>query len=369
MTVAEIRAKGAKMNESSLGMPTRPSEITLDWLNKVLGAQDIPTISMFSLEPIEAGFYGSLARIDVAYNFPTSAPHTYIAKFAAEDLAVREALSGLGIYECEYNFYTKLSAKSPIRTAKCFVAHFEPEGQELLLLMEWIEGTVFDDMTGATFEQAELAFSEASRLHKHWLGDPILNEPWIHPIGGPPLLDKLIAASEHAIPEGAKLVSECCPDWLLDNAGRGHEIIRDQLVELNSLPHTLIHLDYRLSNMIFSGDADESITLIDWQSVLRAPGVCDVAFFATIGLTVSDRREWENELVRRYLQSTHGWSEDIWPAWFEMAWCRMSLFGAFNCLRNVTVMDMTNPTTKAFMCAWIERTCAAAEDHNALQYL
>lgn len=122
--------------------------------------------------------------------------------------------------------------------------------------------------------------------------------------------------------------------------------------------------------MIFSSsEGNESFTLIDWQGALRAPGVCDLASFAAYGLTVSDRRDWEDELIGRYLFSTEGWTGTKWPGWFEEAFGRASLVGAFNCLRNATVLDMNDPPTKALLYAWIERTCAIAEDHNALKYL
>ena len=350
--------------------PTAPSEISLDWLNKRLGAAGIPRIASFRIEPVEAGFYGSLARIDVWYEAPGTGPPAFFAKFAAEDRSVRESLRPLAIYEREYNFYTTLAAHSPVRVPKCYFAFYEPESQDTLLLLEQIEGDVFDDLTGATARQAEIVFDQAAQFHKHWLGHPVLEEDWVQPLGGPPILEGFAAATAEAAAEGAGIIGDSCPKWMLNNIDRVFDIIRGQLVEINRLPHTLIHYDFRLANMIFSGkEGSESLTLIDWQAALRAPGVCDLGSFAAYGLTVSDRRDWEGELVGRYLFATEGWAGKNWPGWFEDAYGRTNLVAAYNCLRNATVLEMNDPPTKALLHAWIERTCAIAEDHNAIRFL
>ena len=364
-----MTAKTKRKGESAQ-VPTRPSELTVDWVNSVLAEHRIEPMTDLRIEPVGAGLYGTIVRIVESNGGTEAVPRSFVAKFSAEDLEIREALMPLQIYSREYNFFTKLSADLPIRTPTCYFAHYDPDTADSVLLMDYVEGEVFDDLRGATHEQAERAFDVAARLHVSMLGSEILEADWIHPLGGPPVIDGVVAATAQALPEGIELIRDRCPSWMKQNANRAPEIIRTQLAELNLLPHTLVHLDYRLSNMIFHGeDAEAGMTLVDWHSVLRAPGVCDIAFFTLMAINVSDRREWEDELVNRYLEKTHGWTERVWPDWFKMAWHRMSLFSAFNCIRNATVLDMSEAATRELLYAWIERSCAMAEDHNAVSYL
>ena len=68
-----------------------------------------------------------------------------------------------------------------------------------------------------------------------------------------------------------------------------------------TIPRTLTHSDYRLTNMLFGGPPEaREITVVDWQRVAIARGPVDVAFFAVLSLTPELRRAWERELVEQY---------------------------------------------------------------------
>jgi len=238
-----------------------------------------------------------------------------------------------------------------------------------VLLLEYVEGDVFDDVTGATLEQAKRAFDVAAGLHAELSGSRRLEAPWIQPIGCPAVIEGLVAATEAAIPEGTEIVRDYAPDWMMAHADRAHEIVGNQLSKIYRLPDTMIHVDFRLSNMILERGEEGALVLVDFHSLLRGPGVCDLSFFALTALTVTDRREWEDELVRRYLETVHGWNDSAWPDWFKTAWRRYSLFLAYNAIRNATVLDMSDPAAKAFVVACVERACAVAEDHDAIGFL
>ena len=63
-------------------------------------------------------------------------------------------------------------------------------------------------------------------------------------------------------------------------------------------PMTIAHADYRLENMLF--DADNTVTLIDWQTAMFTAGATDLAFFCGTRLDTQLRRELEQELLDRY---------------------------------------------------------------------
>ena len=357
------------MDRQTIQIPTKAAEITPEWLNSVLAEFGFPKVEEVEVTPVDKGYYGSLARLGVFYQQLDSTepepPKTFFVKFTVEDPETREALKPLGINKREVNFYSKLAEKIPFKTPRCFACHFDEESHDSLILLEYVEGEVSDDVTGASYEQAKLAISEAARLHGAMQGHELLNEPWVESIGGP-IIGELVEATRIAVPKGVDPLREVCPSWMLEYSSRAHEILGEQLKELNSLPDTLIHMDYRLANMIFTGDA---VTHIDWHSVHRGPGICDIGFFSSISLTVPDRRAWEKELFLHYLRIAHDWKDSEWPEWFETAWRRFSLVMVFNCIRNAAVLDLSDSATKAFMFAWVERAAAIVEDHNALRLL
>ena len=358
-------------------VPTKTPEVTLEWLNESLKRHGLPRIESFRIQPIDAGFYGSIAKIEVTYVDDEAgeggpggtAPTAFAVKFPPEDLVKRNSLAeSLGLYEREYNFYTQLGDQVPIPVPKCYAACYEHSNQNSVLLLEWVEGEVSDEIEGATYEQAKRAFESAAQLHRRFYSDPILEEEWIKPFGGPPVIDGLVAAQRAMVPVGLARIRDWCPDWMAKHAENSHEIIHQQLTELNRLPHCLIHLDFRLPNMIFG--ANDSMVLVDWHSPLRAPGLLDLVFFLAMSTKSEDRREWEEELVGGYLDAVHGWSANTWPDWFRTGWCRFALVSAFNCLRNAAVLDIENdPVARDSMKVWIERSDSLVRDHDALALL
>jgi aminoglycoside phosphotransferase (APT) family kinase protein len=70
----------------------------------------------------------------------------------------------------------------------------------------------------------------------------------------------------------------------------------------------LIHGDLHLDNLIFDGDADRPVVVLDWQTAAVGPPAWDLALFVFGSLGVDDRRAAEAELFERYvtLLARHG---------------------------------------------------------------
>ncbi|MFL6156551.1 MAG: phosphotransferase, partial [Marmoricola sp.] len=62
-------------------------------------------------------------------------------------------------------------------------------------------------------------------------------------------------------------------------------------------PLGLVHGDFRLDNLLFTADG---CTVVDWQTMTWGPAVMDASYFLGGGLSVADRREHEERLVRAY---------------------------------------------------------------------
>jgi aminoglycoside phosphotransferase (APT) family kinase protein len=186
----------------------------------------------------------------------------------------------------------------------------------------------------------------------------------------PGFLDGMVGATEEAVPLARERLSGIAPDWLLKRVDEAPAIVFEQLRALDALPHTLIHLDYRVQNMIFLPEENpDSMTLIDWQFMLRGPGVVDIAVFCMLSLQVDHRRAWENELVLGYLSELEGRAILEWPDSLKEAWRRMALFNAFQMIRNIPVFDLANEDVVQFVRELFTRFEAAVDDHAALDLL
>ena len=65
-------------------------------------------------------------------------------------------------------------------------------------------------------------------------------------------------------------------------------------------PSTLIHSDVHLGNWYISGD--DCMGLCDWQCLGKGHWARDVAYALSTTISIEDRREWERDLLRRYLE-------------------------------------------------------------------
>ena len=84
-------------------------------------------------------------------------------------------------------------------------------------------------------------------------------------------------------------------------------------------PWSLIHIDYRLDNLLIDDRGDEpAIAVVDWQSVTIGSPAADVAYFLGAGLQPEVRASEEEAILREYhdgLQAAgiegYDWS-DLW---------------------------------------------------------
>jgi hypothetical protein len=174
-------------------------------------------------------------------------------------------------------------------------------GQRFVLLLEdMAPAQVGDDLAGASFEQAAAALRAAACLHAGFWGSPRLDElwwAWRAAASGP----RAQQAYERARPAFEEHYGDGLPrqvrellDWLAEHGGK----LR---VELGRLPQTLLHVDFRLDNLLFSDEtAEAEVTLIDWQATGVGPAASDVASFMSSSLRAEASAEEERELLGIY---------------------------------------------------------------------
>lgn len=345
-------------------VPTSPEGIDVAWLNSVIGDTASPFVSV-AVEPMAAdtGMYGRLARVTARGADATHAPAIFVAKFASASAETRAAVGKSGLYRNEYDFYTRMAEGFPIRVPRCHFAHYDPTNYDTLLLLEALDGTFGDDVLGATLNQARTAVDTVARMHRYWTDSHRLDaHPWV-----PRFLDSdfyrgLDAIDADYVRRAMVVLDDLVPGWLRRHAPQTATILKSQLAELCQLPSTLLHSDIRLANMCFD-DSGGAMSLIDWQFPFRGPGIWDLSILVCYGLTVADRRAWQQDLFERYFDGGQI------PDWVHAAYRRAALFMVFNMVRNAVLLDLTNAGAQALMKVFVERSCAAVEDAGALDLL
>jgi hypothetical protein len=69
------------------------------------------------------------------------------------------------------------------------------------------------------------------------------------------------------------------------------------------LPHTLLHSDVHVGNWYVTSEG--RMGLCDWQCIAKGHWSRDFAYAISAALTVEDRRAWERDLLRLYLDRLH----------------------------------------------------------------
>lgn len=92
-------------------------------------------------------------------------------------------------------------------------------------------------------------------------------------------------------------------------------------------PVTFLHYDVHIGNWYMTGEG--RMGLCDWQCTVKGNWACDVAYAVSSALTVEDRRAWERDLLRLYLDRLRAAGVREAPA-FDQAWLayRQQLFHA-----------------------------------------
>ena len=162
-------------NESIGNPPWRAEDISVKWLNDVLGKHDdfrSAEIASFDMDMISTGygFVGEVWRIKLQYeNRTSSTPESVAAKFANRDPRIKLYTSGLTVKEA--NVYLHLGADSEFIMPRCYFADSDPETGDCAILIEDLSRGRFDNSIGGISEDdAKSAVRAIAAFHAQWWG-------------------------------------------------------------------------------------------------------------------------------------------------------------------------------------------------------
>lgn len=292
-----------------------PDQLTPKWLTRVLNqAGYAGTVSEISWHSIGAGQVGENARFELTGS--GDLPDSVVGKFPSTDPTSKQTAIQLNNYAREVFFYTDLAATVDIQTPIILATEFDPKTHDFAILMEDLApGKQIDQMSECTVDQGALALEELAKLHGPRWGDTSLaNFPLLIP---QPLADiktplycllqeGFLQRYAHRLTANEqKSVTEFGSACAAEN------------YNLYDCPATLIHIDYRLDNMIFGGP--HPLTVLDWQSINLGCAINDVSYFMGTSLSTEQRAKEERALLKHYLEQLRSFDVQLsWDAFWDL---------------------------------------------------
>jgi hypothetical protein len=307
-----------------IGFPASAGAVTPDWLNRVFKQQGYDAIvGSFEANPIGAGMVASSLRVDIVYERSDGrAPRSIVVKLPHSDALNRGHQKEVGVYARECGFYTHILPTVDVPAPVCYFAGYDPHTTDFVLLLEDMTPAVpGDQIRGCSVEIAERAITDIVKLHAPRWGDQSL---YAH---------RFLAGVGNGLDGPASLEPEQFAQFWQQflNRYRGH--ISDEVIRVgNGLTKhfaswkrrydgtcCITHGDFRLDNVLIdTNNAQQPITIVDWQMVGIGCGAADVAYFLGSGLSPEVRREHERDLLRVYHETLL--SQGIADYTFERLW-------------------------------------------------
>lgn len=283
--------------------PLTVDDLTVEWIAAAMGDHlQGATLTGFSPSVIGVGegFMGQLARVALTYSGETDAPKSLIAKFAATRQETRDMAADQKLYQREIGFYRDIGNNVGVPTAACYYLKYLPATNHFILLLEDLApGEASDQVIGTDKATSREVIEQFAKLHAKWWNSPKLEEydwaKWL--LKSMPMEDglALFRQSQEEVeetgkfdryPEMKRLMPLLPPLFKFDPAP--------------PYPFTLTHGDLRSDNIIKPSAAGGRFAIIDWQLTGVGDPVQDIARWMVQSISIEDRRETEQELLKLY---------------------------------------------------------------------
>lgn len=284
--------------------PLQVEELTTDWLQSalsdVLGGQRIESFSP-EVIGVGEGFMGQLARLQLSFAGEAgAAPRSVIAKFASTKPETREMARDQKAYDREIGFYRDIGHEAGVPVPTCYYSEMDADSYHFILLLEDLApGVPSDQVVGTRKETSRQVIEQFARLHAQWWNsDDLQRHDWARWVmqevsmedGLVQFHESMRSAEEtgrfDAYPEIKRLLPLLPPLFKVDPAP--------------PFPFTLTHGDLRSDNVIEPGPEGGRFAIIDWQLAGIGDPVYDVARWLVQSISIEDRRETEEELLKLY---------------------------------------------------------------------
>lgn len=289
-------------------LPTTSAQITADWLNEVLPDEQRGGARIVTVEPAVigegVGFLGEVARLTLGYDDPANGSvRSLISKMPTDNEGFKSLGMMLGLYAKESGFYRDAAHHMQVRVPGCYANLVDDDNNFVLLLEDLAPMRPGNQLASCTLDEAKMALAEVAKIHAHWWEHDRLPEfeSWLPGTDGPAFevfkggflggVEKFHSDFAHYVSDDVvALVDRIAADYDSMTAnGPGRS------------PHTLVHGDFRLDNLMFDDSSTPpSIAILDFQLPFRANPLWDVVYFMAGSFTPEWRRTHQDELLGGY---------------------------------------------------------------------
>lgn len=295
------------MNKHKLNIVSDPSQVDADWITAALNQAGIEgKVDHLTAESIGTGQVGENVRYTLTGD---GVPATVVGKFPSMDPVSKQTGIDLKNYIREVFFYKELQRTVDITTPNVFFTDIDPETHDFIILMEDLApGRQGDQLEGCTADEAALAMEELGKLQGPRWGDESL------------MAYELLGGREAGESAGHQSLYQMLEPGFLERYGNRLDAHQQQIVHevgerlgtyhaLYDGPPGLVHVDYRLDNMMFGGPYP--LAVVDWQSITLGCPVADASYFLGTSLPPALRASEERHLLKIYLDVLRSYGVEL----------------------------------------------------------
>lgn len=355
-------------------IPWRYEAITPEWMTHIL-CRDHPEAKVVAvrLDVPDSGT-SNRRRIFVDYNDAGQAlglPRSVFCK-ATVDLVNRILLSTSALLS-ETSFYTLIRPQLTIEAPEAWLAVYDPDSfASIVMLKDLGDSVTFcSHHTAMTLDRAKDQMEVLAKLHGHFYQSPQFDTTRAHMFR----YDHRFAALDRdhdfksMCEAGLHAAADVIPPRLLAREAEAWPATLRASARHGELPLTITHGDVHLKNWYIT--ADDRMGLSDWQVTSKGHWSRDVAYTIATALTVDQRRLWEKELLRHYLDAFVAAGGEAVP--FDEAWLnyrqQMLTTLAWWTMTLTPLGDVPDMQPRDITLEFIRRIAAAVDDLDTLDSL
>ena len=350
-------------------LPGCLEEVTEDWVAEAL-TDTIGELDTMTIENLGDGIgqVSELGKLTITSR--DGGQHTLIIKTRTNVPAMHDIGLSYGMYEREVNFYQQMADDISLRTPEIYYAEWDPDGERVVLLMEFMNGWYSpDQVAGATREEVEKAIRGLAPLTASYWNSPLRGRiQWL----GDSQSDyyRKISADYPSSIDGflERFGDQMSPDIerTLNRIDRASDAILKAQAEGT---YALTHWDYRVENLFFKTD-EPDVAVIDWQLMMWMKPAWDFTYLCFTNITLENRHAWLEDLSELYLEElarngVEGYGKDELRADIRL------------CLPGISVVpviggssfDETNARSKALFGAVANRIFSGIEEMECMSRL
>jgi aminoglycoside phosphotransferase (APT) family kinase protein len=289
-------------------VPCSPHAITPEWLTAVLcGRNPGAAVTHVEVRPASAGTH-ERHQLIVSYNAEGRRAALPVSIFTKSlPSIVTRMIGGFnGTARVEGNFYTQLRPQLEIEVPLCYHSAYDRRTFTAIHLLEDMvatkSATFCNHKTYVTRAMADDMIDLLASLHSRFYADPTLPERYRWVAGYPRWFtigaEKM--GTEYYTRKAFEAAAHVIPAAVLARREEVWPATIRALAVHESEPQGLMHSDVHIGNWYRTGAGQ--MGLCDWQCLSRGHWSRDFAYAVTASLTPDDRRNWERDLLARYIE-------------------------------------------------------------------